>query len=256
MPPAPSAEATIAAILADPRFQAAVAVLDREHDRTVEDIVTLTEIPSPPFAEAARAAAYLAMLREHGLEEVEQDGIGNVMGRRRGTGNGATSWSPRIWTPSSPPAPMCGCGGRAPGCSPPVSATTPEISAVPRLHRAPWTSRHPHPGDILFVGDVGEEGLGDLRGVRHLFREGRHRDRIQAFFTVDSPDVDRIVTGGIGSKRYRVTFRGPGGHSFAAFGLVNPSYAMARAALILADLAAPGIRRPPIASACWAAAPR
>ena len=93
--------------------------------------------------------------------------------------------------------------------------------------------------DILFVGDVGEEGLGDLRGVRHLFLEGRHRDRIQAFFTVDSPEVDRIVTGGIGSKRYRVTFRGPGGHSFAAFGLVNPSYAMARAALTLAELSAP-----------------
>src|SRR4051812_48494864 len=90
MPPAPSAEATIAAILADPRFQAAVAVMDREHERTVEDIVTLTEIPSPPFGEAARAAAYLAMLREQGLEEGEQDGIGNVMGRRRGTGNGAT----------------------------------------------------------------------------------------------------------------------------------------------------------------------
>jgi acetylornithine deacetylase/succinyl-diaminopimelate desuccinylase-like protein len=93
--------------------------------------------------------------------------------------------------------------------------------------------------DILFVGDVGEEGLGDLRGVRHLFHEGRHKERIQAFFTVDSPDVDRIVTGGIGSKRYRITFNGPGGHSFAAFGLVNPSYALARAALTLAELAAP-----------------
>src|SRR3954467_14582688 len=80
----------IARLLANPCFQVAVAVLDREHDRTVEDIIRLTEIPSPPFKEAARAAAYLAMLRDHGLEEVEQDAIGNVMGRRRGTGNGQT----------------------------------------------------------------------------------------------------------------------------------------------------------------------
>jgi acetylornithine deacetylase/succinyl-diaminopimelate desuccinylase-like protein len=75
--------------------------------------------------------------------------------------------------------------------------------------------------------------------VRHFFTEGRHRDRIGAFFTVDSPEVDRIVTGGIGSKRYRIAFRGPGGHSFAAFGLVNPAYAMARASLTLAGLTAP-----------------
>ena len=83
--------------------------------------------------------------------------------------------------------------------------------------------------DILFVGDVGEEGLGDLRGVRHLFQDGKYKDRIKAFFTVDSPEMDSIVTGGVGSKRYRVTFRGPGGHSFGAFGIVNPMFALAHA---------------------------
>ncbi|WP_431267831.1 M20/M25/M40 family metallo-hydrolase [Dankookia sp. P2] len=85
-----TAAATIARILADPRFRDAVATMTREHDRTVADIVTLTEIPSPPFAEERRAAAYLEMLRAHGLEEVERDAIGNVMGRRRGSGNGRT----------------------------------------------------------------------------------------------------------------------------------------------------------------------
>src|SRR5689334_22633283 len=84
-----AAAATIAAILAHPRFRAAQAAMAREHDRTVGDIVTLTEIPSPPFGEAARAAAYLEMLRAHGLEEVEGDEAGNVMGLRRGgAGNG------------------------------------------------------------------------------------------------------------------------------------------------------------------------
>ena len=81
---------SIAAIAAHPRFRAACDTMRAEHDRTVEDIIRLTEIPAPPFAEEVRAAAYLAMLKEHGLEEVEQDEVGNVMGRRRGFGNGET----------------------------------------------------------------------------------------------------------------------------------------------------------------------
>ncbi|HEX3991978.1 MAG TPA: M20/M25/M40 family metallo-hydrolase, partial [Acetobacteraceae bacterium] len=83
--------------------------------------------------------------------------------------------------------------------------------------------------DILFVADVGEEGSGDLRGVRHLFQRGRYKDRISAFITVDSPNMERIVTGGVGSKRYRITFHAPGGHSYGAFGVVNPMFAMADA---------------------------
>jgi acetylornithine deacetylase/succinyl-diaminopimelate desuccinylase-like protein len=81
--------------------------------------------------------------------------------------------------------------------------------------------------DILFVADVGEEGTGDLRGMRHLFQRGRYKDRISSFITVDSPNMERIVTGGVGSKRYRITFKAPGGHSFGAFGVVNPMFAMA-----------------------------
>jgi tripeptide aminopeptidase len=76
---------------------------------------------------------------------------------------------------------------------------------------------------------VGEEGTGDLRGVRHLFQRGRYKDRITSFITVDSPNMERIVTGGVGSKRYRVTFKAPGGHSYGAFGVVNPMFAMADA---------------------------
>jgi tripeptide aminopeptidase len=93
--------------------------------------------------------------------------------------------------------------------------------------------------DILFVGDVGEEGPGDLRGVRHLFTAGRHAGNIHAFLTVDSPEVERIVTAAIGSRRYKVVFRGPGGHSFGAFGLVNPMYAMAQAAARIGAIPVP-----------------
>jgi len=101
-------------------------------------------------------------------------------------------------------------------------------------------------GTVYFVGDVGEEGLGDLRGVRHLFTQGRYRDKIEAFITVDSPQMNEIVVGGVGSKRYSVRFRGPGGHSFKAFGIVNPMYAMAQAIVELGralrlDMIAEGI---------------
>ncbi|WP_043338281.1 M20/M25/M40 family metallo-hydrolase [Belnapia moabensis] len=235
-----AASAAIAAILADPRFQAAVATMEQEHDRTVGDIIRLTEIPSPPFKEERRAAAYLEMLREHGLEEVEQDAVGNVMGRRRGTGNGTTVVvAAHLDTvfPEGTDVRVRREGTKlfAPGVGDDTRSLAVNLAFLRAMDAAGIRTR----ADILFLGDVGEEGLGDLRGVRHFFTEGRHRDRVGAFFTVDSPEVDRIVTGGIGSKRYRIAFRGPGGHSFAAFGLVNPAYAMARASLTLAELTAP-----------------
>jgi acetylornithine deacetylase/succinyl-diaminopimelate desuccinylase-like protein len=236
-----SPDPTIAAILADPRFAIARATMAAEHDRMVEDIIRLTEIPAPPFQEEARASAYLAMLRDHGLEEVEQDGIGNVMGRRRGIGNGSTVVvAAHLDTvfPAGTDVRVRREGTKlfAPGVGDDTRSLAVNLAFIRALDAAGIRTR----ADLLFVGDVGEEGLGDLRGVRHLFLEGRHRDRIDAFFTVDSPEMEGIVTGGVGSKRYRVSFRGPGGHSYGAFGLVNPAYAMAHAMLALAALEAPG----------------
>jgi acetylornithine deacetylase/succinyl-diaminopimelate desuccinylase-like protein len=80
--------------------------------------------------------------------------------------------------------------------------------------------------DVLFVGTVGEEGLGDLRGMKHLFREGA--DPIDAWIEVDGGGLGGITSMGLGSHRYRVTYRGPGGHSWGAFGLANPAHALAR----------------------------
>jgi len=218
--------------------------LRAEHDRTVADIITLTEIPAPPFAEAARAAAYLAMLRDHGLDEVEQDEVGNVMGRRRGFGNGGTLVvAAHLDTvfPAGTDVTVRREGTKlfAPGVGDDTRSLAVNLAFLRAMDAAGIRTR----ADILFVGDVGEEGAGDLRGVRHLFTRGRHAGRIDAFLTVDSPEVERIVTGGVGSKRYRVVFRGPGGHSFRAFGLVNPMYAMAAAAQAIGALPVP--RRSP-----------
>jgi len=108
----------------------------------------------------------------------------------------------------------------APGVSDDTWSLAVNLGFLRALDAAGIRTRH----DLLFVGDVGEEGLGDLRGIRHLFTRGRHRARIR---------------GGVGSKRYRVTFQGPGGHSYAAFGLVNPMYAMAECARGLAAVKVP-----------------
>jgi tripeptide aminopeptidase len=238
MPPDHAAE--IEAILAHPAFKMAVATLDAEHERTVADIVALTEIPAPPFKEEKRAAAYRDMLAAHGLAEVEGDEVGNVMGLRRGEGNGGlVAVAAHLDTvfPEGTAVKVRREGTKlfAPGIGDDTRSLAVLLAFVRALDAAKIRTRR----DLLFVGDVGEEGLGDLRGMRHLFTKGRHGDRIEAFITVDSPDMDKLVTTGVGSKRYRVVFRGPGGHSFQAFGIVNPAYAMSRAIVELGKMKVP-----------------
>ena len=236
----PAKEAAVAAVMASAAYRTAVATMAREHDRTVGDIIALTEIESPPFGEAVRASAYLDMLRAHGLADVEQDAAGNVMGLRRGTGNGplvvVAAHLDTVF-PAGTDVRVRREGTRlfAPGVGDDTRSLAVLLAWMRALDAAAIRTRC----DILFVGDVGEEGLGDLRGVRHLFGEGKYKDRISAFVTVDSPDMDAVVVGGVGSKRYRVIFRGPGGHSYGAFGLVNPMVAMAQTVLELSRTAVP-----------------
>lgn len=230
----------VAQFMASDEYRRAAATIEAEHDRTVDDIVRLTEIAAPPFAEDRRAAAYLGMLREHGLHAVERDEIGNVMGVRRGTGNGGTVVvAAHLDTvfPAGTDVRVRREGTKliAPGVGDDTRSLAVLLAYIRALDAAGIRTRR----DILFVGDVGEEGLGDLRGVRHLFTKGRYRGQIESFITVDSPDMDTIATGGIGSKRYRITFRGPGGHSYGAFGQVSPMYAMAQAVVRLSDVVVP-----------------
>ena len=217
-------------IIDSPAFAVARDTLAREHDRTVQDIITLTQIEAPSFREATRAAAFLEMARAHGLEALETDAEGNVMGLRHGIGNGLLICVAAHLDTVFPPGTDLtvrreGSRPFAPGVGDDTRSLAVLLAWLRAMDAAAISTR----ADILFVADVGEEGQGDLRGMRYLFQQGRYKDRISAFITVDSPDMDRIVTGGVGSKRYRVTFNGPGGHSYGAFGLVNPMYAMADA---------------------------
>ena len=233
---APTPERAVARVIASPGYKSMVARFDREHERIVADIVTLTEIPAPPFKEAARAAAYRDMLAAAGLSDVKIDAEGNAMGLRRGTGPAGGPLvviSAHLDTvfPEETPVKVRREGTRlyAPGVGDDSRSLAVLLAYVRAMDAAGIKTRR----DILFVGNVGEEGPGDLRGVRHLFTKGEYKDRIATFFSMDGTDASRVVHGGVGSKRYRITFKGPGGHSYGAFGLVNPMTAMSQAVVDL-----------------------
>ncbi|WP_417691669.1 M20/M25/M40 family metallo-hydrolase [Roseibium sp.] len=217
----------VAKIRSHAKFIKAAEVLTSEHDRFVEEIVTLTEIPAPPFKEAVRAAAYEKMFHALGLQDVGLDEIGNVTGLRRGTGNGAlvvaSSHLDTVF-PEGTDVTVRREGTKlmAPG----VGDDTRGLAALLAFIRALDEAGIETEQDILFVGDVGEEGKGDLRGIRHLFTHGVYKDRIGAFFTFDGIEPDELTVGAVGSYRYRITFTGPGGHSLADFGTVNPAFAL------------------------------
>jgi acetylornithine deacetylase/succinyl-diaminopimelate desuccinylase-like protein len=222
------AETTIQRILNSDAFRHAAGVMAAEHDRTTEDIIRLTEIEAPSFTEAVRAQTWFDMARAHGLSELEIDAEGNVTGMRRGIGNGplicvAAHLDTVFPTGTDVKVRREGTKLFAPG----IGDDTRSLAVLLAWLRAMDAAGIETRADILFVADVGEEGTGDLRGMRHLFQRGRYKDRISTFITVDSPNMERIVTGGVGSKRYRITFKAPGGHSYGAFGVVNPMFAMA-----------------------------
>ena len=226
----PTAE--VARVLASPAFKSAAAHIDKEHGRIVDEGVKLTEIPAPPFKEEVRAKEFEKMIRAAGLSDVKIDEEGNVLALRKGTrGEGkvvvVSAHLDTVFPPGTDvQVKRQGTKLFAPG----IGDDTLSLAVLLGFVRAMDAANIKTRDDILFVATVGEEGPGDLRGVRHLFTKGEYKNRIKSFFSIESGSVNIITNGGVGSKRYRVTFTGPGGHSFSAFGLVNPMFAMGQAA--------------------------
>ncbi|WP_159995634.1 M20/M25/M40 family metallo-hydrolase [Roseomonas sp. 18066] len=219
------------AMLDSPAFQRAAAAIEADHDNFVAQLITLCQIPSPPFGEAVRAAAYAELLRQHGVEQVETDEEGNVTAYRPGTDPeaGVIVLCSHLDTvfPAGTDVTVKREGDilRAPG----VGDDTRGLALLLALSRALDKAAIRTRAGILFLASVGEEGAGDLRGVKHFFRANRWREKVAGFVALDGLNPARLVHAAVGSKRYRITFRGPGGHSFGAFGLVNPAFALARA---------------------------
>lgn len=235
----------IAAILARPRVRAAFDHIVALEPRSRADLIELTEIPAPPFGEERRAARYAELLREAGLDDVRIDGAGNAVGRRPGrSGERTVAYAAHLDTvfpAGTDVAVRIDENGRmhAPG----IGDNTRGLVTVLAALRAMESAGIETEADVLFIGNVGEEGLGDLRGMKHLFREGA--EPIHALIAVDGGRSSRIVFGGVGSHRYRVTFRGPGGHSWGAFGMANPHHAAGRAIALFDRAALPLTREGP-----------
>jgi tripeptide aminopeptidase len=231
-PRAQSPDATVRGIIEGPKFKQAIEFIQSDQERFVRELVTLTEIPAPPFKEQARARAFMEMLRQLGLTDVEMDAEGNVMGIRRGTG---AAGGPVLLVnahldtvfPEGTDVKVKRQGTRlsAPG----IGDDTRGLALILALVRTLDAVKVTTPADILFVGNVGEEGEGDLRGIKFLLKQGKYKDRVKQVLAIDGNESSSVTRGGVGSKRYRVTFKGPGGHSYGAFGLVNPAFAMGSA---------------------------
>ncbi len=193
----------------------------------MERLLELTQIPSPPFGEAARGARYAELLREAGADSVWTDEEGNVVALRKGRrGRRTVALDGHLDTvfPEGTDVTVRQVGDTlfAPG----IGDDTRGLVVVLTTLRAIEEAGLETDDDVLFVGTVGEEGLGDLRGMKYLFREGA--DPIDAWIEVDGGGLGGITSMGLGSHRYRVTFKGPGGHSWGAFGLANPAHALGR----------------------------
>jgi len=225
-------------------FTAVEAFIRADQDRFVRDLIELTEVPAPPFKEQARAAAFQKLLSRDGLTNVEMDGEGNVMGLYPGSGAAA---SPRPILVISAHLDTVFPEGtdvrvkregtilRAPGVGDDTRGLALLLALVRTMKEGGFQTQH----DVLFVGNVGEEGEGDLRGIKFLLDKGKYKDRIKKMLVIDGNESNGITNGGVGSKRYRVTFKGPGGHSYGAFGIVNPAYAMAGAIARLSRIKVP-----------------
>lgn len=231
--------ATIGArLMAEPAVKAALDAIRRNEPQIVEEQVRLCEIEAPPFKEGKRAAALRATFAALGLKNVRIDAAGNVLGERPGA-----SASPHVVfsahldtvfpegtnVQTSREGPILKGPGIGDDCR--------GLAVLIGVIRAMNDGRLQTPGTITFVGTVGEEGLGDLRGVKHLFQQ-ELKGKVDRFVSVDGAGLG-ITHTAVGSRRYRVAYKGPGGHSYGAFGLANPIHALGRAIAKIADLQVP-----------------
>jgi len=237
----------IDALLAHDRIRTARAHIERSDELTLERQAALSAIPAPTGAEAARGAKVAALLSDAGLDGVAIDEVGNVQAwhGKRGTGNGCVLLTAHLDTVFGPELDVS-VSRRGPRLEGPgISDNARGLAALVTLGEAMSRARIDTQRPVLFAATVGEEGSGDLRGVRHLLGfppsarpPVRPSVRPSAFIALDGAGIERIVHRALGARRYRVTYHGPGGHSWAAFGKANPAHAVGHAIDLIARIPA------------------
>ena len=220
------------------KVRAALDIIKADNAWTVQQQVELTQIPSPPFKESKRGAEFKRRLEALGLRDIRVDTAGNVIAMRRGTGNGPTVVIAGHLDTVFPEGTEVtvkhdGTKLRAPGIGDDDRGLAVVLAVVRAFEKAGVQTI----GTVYFVGDVGEEGPGNLRGMRNLFGK-ELKGKVDYFISVDDTGLG-IASRAVGSDRYRVTYKGPGGHSYGAFGIPNPIHALGRAIAGISDIQVP-----------------
>jgi acetylornithine deacetylase/succinyl-diaminopimelate desuccinylase-like protein len=228
----------LAALVTESRVKAALDAARAGEAQTIDQQIRFCEVPAPPFKETARGQLLHAVFQELGLQNVRVDRAGNVLGERHGA-----SARPRLVVaahldtvfPEGTDVKVRREGNtlRGPGIGDNCRGLAVLVAVVRSLKGAGVQT----PGSITFVANVGEEGLGDLRGMKTLFNETL-KGQVDRFVSIDGPGL-HVTHIAVGSHRYRMTFKGPGGHSFGAFGLPNPANALGRAVAKIAEIQVP-----------------
>jgi acetylornithine deacetylase/succinyl-diaminopimelate desuccinylase-like protein len=244
-------------LIAAPEIRRAFDFLKQNNGFSDNDLAGICEIAAPPFKETRRAEYVAKKLGDLDFGKVTTDDVGNVLARRSGTGaasgglgkddhksNGSGKGRTVVISahldtvfPEDTDVRVRRQGTRlyAPG----ISDNACGIASLVSLARTISASGIKTIGTILLAATVGEEGEGNLRGVRHLFTNGELRDEACTFVSLDGPGLERITSRALGSRRFRVTITGPGGHSWGDFGTVNPVHALGRAIARFAAYPAP-----------------
>ena len=251
--PAFAADRDFPRLMRHSAVKSALQYLREDDARTLEEQIALTQIPAPPFRESVRAEDFAARLRDAGLTDVSIDATGNVIGKRPGAGQDRNKdkgkrpllvFSAHLDTVFAEGSDVSvkRNGDRYEGLG--IIDDSRGLAAVLSVLRAMEQAKLRTVGDVWFVGTVGEEALGNLRGVKALFAE---HPGIDGFISVDGVDAPsqassgrgEIVAHATGSRRWEITFNGPGGHSFENFGNPSAVHALGRAVAEIAALQPP-----------------
>lgn len=225
----PQVSTNVDDLIKNPKIKKAFEFIKQIEPETIEEQIKITEIPAPTFEEQKRGEYFKQRFGELGLKNVRVDAVGNVIGERMGTGGKnaptlvlAAHLDTVFAMDTELKTVREGNVIKIPGIGDDSRGLTLLLAIAKTLEKHKIETV----GNIIFVANVGEEGLGDLKGVRHLFNE-ELKGKITHFISIDGTGLG-ITTGAVGSKRYRVTFSGPGGHSYGAFGMANPIHAIGR----------------------------
>ena len=227
-------------LLAAREVQAAFDSFERQAEQITAEQIAISSIAAPPFGEQVRAEYLRSKFTECGLAQAQLDEAGNCLGVFEGRKTSpvvvASAHLDTVF-PAGTDLTLRRNGNRllAPG----ISDDGCGLAGLITLARALTTNQIELDTPILFVGTVGEEGEGNLRGVRHLFNYGKWAGRIASFVSLDGAGLEQITNSALGSRRYRVQLRGHGGHSWGDFGVANPVHGLGRAIASLAAYPAP-----------------